>query len=138
MPHDHMMTAVLLDSALTRMMMSPSMYPHSATNCAGDEAAAVEDGAEEARRRVLRKRVVTAYTLEAGIIFHSIFVGIALGTSHKTAYVQGLTFALLFHQVSRRGLWWEAEESRCLKAGTSCYLFIYKTVLHILLLLLSL
>lgn len=41
---------------------------------------------------------VVAYTLEAGIIFHSIFVGITLGTSHDVHYVQGLTFALLFHQ----------------------------------------
>ena len=89
---------------MTRMMMSPSMYPHRAATCAGDEAAALEGGPDpdtlEMSRRVLRKRLVVAYTLEAGIIFHSIFVGIGLGTSHKTAYVQGLTFALLFHQVS--------------------------------------
>ena len=40
-----------------------------------------------------------AYTLEAGIVFHSLFVGISLGTSQEAAYVQGLAIALIFHQV---------------------------------------
>lgn len=42
----------------------------------------------------------TALTLEAGIVFHSIFIGIALGTSRDVTNLQGLTIALLFHQVS--------------------------------------
>lgn len=41
---------------------------------------------------------VVAYTLEAGVIFHSIFVGLTLGTSRDISFVKGLTFALLFHQ----------------------------------------
>ncbi|CAI5464037.1 unnamed protein product [Closterium sp. Yama58-4] len=39
-----------------------------------------------------------AYTLEAGIIFHSIFIGIALGANHDSAEIQGLAVALVFHQ----------------------------------------
>eukprot|EP00850_Spirogloea_muscicola_P001157 SM000004S15027 [mRNA] locus=s4:846328:851794:- [translate_table: standard] len=41
---------------------------------------------------------VVALTLEAGVIFHSVFVGLTLGTNTDIGYVRGLTFALLFHQ----------------------------------------
>eukprot|EP00850_Spirogloea_muscicola_P005048 SM000022S07262 [mRNA] locus=s22:862725:864480:- [translate_table: standard] len=41
---------------------------------------------------------VVALTLEAGIIFHSVFVGLTLGTNTDIGYVRGLMFALLFHQ----------------------------------------
>lgn len=86
--------------------MSPPMYSNvcCGINCAGDGSVALENGEDSVKdekdRLTLQKRLVVAYTLEAGVIFHSIFVGIGLGTSHQTAYVQGLTFALVFHQVS--------------------------------------
>ena len=40
----------------------------------------------------------TAYTLEAGIIFHSIFIGITLGSTAGAATVRSLMIALMFHQ----------------------------------------
>lgn len=46
----------------------------------------------------IQNRRIIAYTLEMGIIFHSIFIGLSLGTSRDISYVQGLAFALLFHQ----------------------------------------
>lgn len=86
------------------IMMSLSFDSQWDVYVAGDGIIALESGggsdSNEKNRLLLQKRLVVAYTLEAGIIFHSIFVGIGLGTSHQTAYVQGLTFALLFHQVS--------------------------------------
>eukprot|EP00475_Leptophrys_vorax_P029202 TRINITY_DN4267_c0_g1_i4.p2 TRINITY_DN4267_c0_g1~~TRINITY_DN4267_c0_g1_i4.p2 ORF type:complete len:177 (-),score=11.66 TRINITY_DN4267_c0_g1_i4:519-1049(-) len=39
-----------------------------------------------------------SYTLEAGIIFHSIFIGIALGTTQDITEMQSLVIALMFHQ----------------------------------------
>ena len=42
----------------------------------------------------------TAYTLEAGIIFHSIFIGITLGSTSGAATVRSLMIALMFHQAN--------------------------------------
>lgn len=41
---------------------------------------------------------VMSYTLEAGIIFHSIFIGIGYGASTSLDVVRPLTIALAFHQ----------------------------------------
>ena len=51
--------------------------------------------------RLLRRCVqsVVATTLEAGIIFHSVFVGITLGVSQEPDIVRSLMIALMFHQV---------------------------------------
>ena len=40
----------------------------------------------------------TAYTLEAGIIFHSIFIGVTLGSTTGVETVRSLMIALMFHQ----------------------------------------
>ena len=45
----------------------------------------------------------TAYTLEAGIIFHSIFIGITLGSTSGAATVRSLMIALMFHQGNEVG-----------------------------------
>ena len=42
----------------------------------------------------------TAYTLEAGIIFHSIFIGITLGSTSGASSVRSLMIALMFHQAN--------------------------------------
>ena len=42
----------------------------------------------------------TSLTFEAGIIFHSIFIGISLGITSDSATVHALTVALCFHQVA--------------------------------------
>ncbi len=39
-----------------------------------------------------------SYTLEAGIIFHSIFIGIGYGASTDLNIIRPLTIALAFHQ----------------------------------------
>ena len=41
---------------------------------------------------------LVSYTLEAGIIFHSIFIGIGYGASGDWGVVRSLTVALCFHQ----------------------------------------
>ena len=41
---------------------------------------------------------LVSYTLEAGIIFHSVFIGIGYGASNDTGVVRSLTIALCFHQ----------------------------------------
>ncbi|CAK0784757.1 hypothetical protein CVIRNUC_007961 [Coccomyxa viridis] len=41
---------------------------------------------------------LVSYTLEAGIIFHSIFIGIGYGASNDMNVVRSLTVALCFHQ----------------------------------------
>ena len=41
---------------------------------------------------------LVSYTLEAGIIFHSIFIGIGYGASTDMGVVRSLTVALCFHQ----------------------------------------
>jgi len=46
-----------------------------------------------------RQAVVMSYTLEAGIIFHSIFIGIGYGASTNLDIIRPLTVALVFHQV---------------------------------------
>jgi solute carrier family 39 (zinc transporter), member 1/2/3 len=46
----------------------------------------------------LLTRSVQSCTLEAGIIFHSIFVGISLGLNSEEASVRSLMVALMFHQ----------------------------------------
>ncbi len=40
----------------------------------------------------------TAYTLEAGIIFHSIFIGVTLGSTTGVETIRSLMIALMFHQ----------------------------------------
>ncbi len=42
----------------------------------------------------------TAYTLEAGIIFHSIFIGITLGSTSSASSARSLMIALMFHQAN--------------------------------------
>ncbi len=49
----------------------------------------------EARRR---EATVVAYVLEAGVIFHSIFIGISLGITHDPDVARSLLIALCFHQ----------------------------------------
>lgn len=44
------------------------------------------------------KSIVVSYTFEAGIIFHSIFIGITLGISSHADTVRALMIALFFHQ----------------------------------------
>ena len=41
---------------------------------------------------------LVSYTLEAGIIFHSVFIGIGYGASNDMGVVRSLTIALCFHQ----------------------------------------
>lgn len=41
---------------------------------------------------------IMSYTLEAGIIFHSIFIGIGYGASTDLDIIRPLTIALAFHQ----------------------------------------
>lgn len=41
---------------------------------------------------------LVSYTLEAGILFHSIFIGIGYGVSGDMGVVRSLTVALCFHQ----------------------------------------
>ena len=41
---------------------------------------------------------IMSYMLEAGIIFHSIFIGIGYGASTDLAVIRPLTVALAFHQ----------------------------------------
>ena len=55
--------------------------------------------AADAKELMQQNARAVAYTLEAGIVFHSLFVGIALGTSREASYVKGLAIALIFHQV---------------------------------------
>ena len=43
---------------------------------------------------------VSAIMLEAGIIFHSIFIGIDIGINSDPGVVRPLMIALMFHQVS--------------------------------------
>lgn len=50
---------------------------------------------QEARRR---EATVVAYVLEAGVIFHSIFIGISLGITHDPDVARSLLIALSFHQ----------------------------------------
>ncbi|CAI5494456.1 unnamed protein product [Closterium sp. Naga37s-1] len=63
-----------------------------------------QEGREESEERQMREAVAlsslraVAYTLEMGIIFHSIFIGIALGANHDSAEIKGLAIALVFHQ----------------------------------------
>lgn len=56
-------------------------------------------GVEENEEITLRSKRVAAYFLEAGIIFHSIFIGLLFGTSKDNSLVKSLAFALSFHQV---------------------------------------
>ncbi|CAI6006945.1 unnamed protein product, partial [Closterium sp. NIES-65] len=53
---------------------------------------------EDEKALVISGYRATSYTLEAGIIFHSIFIGIALGTTQDISEIQSLVIALLFHQ----------------------------------------
>ncbi|CAI5503645.1 unnamed protein product [Closterium sp. Naga37s-1] len=63
-----------------------------------------QEGREESEESQMREAVAlsslraVAYTLEMGIIFHSIFIGIALGANHDSAEIKGLAIALVFHQ----------------------------------------
>jgi zinc transporter 1/2/3 len=54
-------------------------------------------GLKPADAKVLDYRMV-AYILEAGTVFHSIFVGLPLGAGHDKATVRALVVALVFHQ----------------------------------------
>lgn len=47
----------------------------------------------------VKENRIAAYFLESGIIFHSAFIGLLLGTSKDERLVKGLAFALSFHQV---------------------------------------
>ncbi|KAL0040876.1 hypothetical protein WJX79_008214 [Trebouxia sp. C0005] len=49
-------------------------------------------------RLKVMKNIVVSYTFEAGIIFHSIFIGITLGISSHADTVRALMIALFFHQ----------------------------------------
>jgi hypothetical protein len=40
----------------------------------------------------------TVYTLESGIIFHSIFIGVTMGSTSGASLVRSLGIALMFHQ----------------------------------------
>ncbi|DBA87606.1 TPA: hypothetical protein ACH3X1_004629 [Trebouxia sp. C0004] len=60
-----------------------------------------DDVAKAADRKVRLKaiqNIVISYTFEAGIIFHSIFIGITLGISSNADTVRSLMIALIFHQ----------------------------------------
>ena len=71
--------------------------------CVSGGDACVDCGAAsepmDAKQLMQQTARAAAYTLEAGIMFHSLFVGISLGTSQEASYVQGLAIALIFHQV---------------------------------------
>ena len=47
---------------------------------------------------------VAAIMLEAGVIFHSIFVGLDLGVNNEASVVRPLMIALCFHQVRSRSI----------------------------------
>ena len=47
----------------------------------------------------IQENKINAYFLEAGIIFHSVFIGLSLGSSSDESLVKALAFALFFHQV---------------------------------------
>ncbi|DBA78801.1 TPA: hypothetical protein ACH3X1_008697 [Trebouxia sp. C0004] len=60
-----------------------------------------DDVAKAADRKVRLTAIqhgVISYTFEAGIIFHSIFIGITLGISSNADTVRSLMIALFFHQ----------------------------------------
>ena len=40
------------------------------------------------------------YTLESGIIFHSIFIGVTMGSTSGESLVRSLGIALMFHQAN--------------------------------------
>ena len=84
----------------------------SGHSCAGHSSAAAssveelkdqdaEQGtvtAEKERAQYLREMDVIAIVLEAGFIFHSIFIGLDIGITREASTARPLMIALMFHQ----------------------------------------
>ncbi|CAI5472510.1 unnamed protein product [Closterium sp. Yama58-4] len=70
----------------------------AATSAADSVVSAGSAGGSRSGGKKRRLGAGVAYTLEMGIIFHSIFIGIALGANHDSAEIKGLAIALVFHQ----------------------------------------
>mmetsp|Transcript_6161 Transcript_6161/g.17686 ORF Transcript_6161/g.17686 Transcript_6161/m.17686 type:complete len:335 (-) Transcript_6161:2519-3523(-) len=71
---------------------------HGAHAEASDIEAIKHDDPEKVEARRLLNATVASYTLEAGVILHSIFVGLAYGASTDLNTIRALTIALGFHQ----------------------------------------
>jgi hypothetical protein len=54
---------------------------------------------EKAQLAYHTDKYIAAVMLEAGVIFHSIFIGIDLGINTDPSVVRPLMIALMFHQV---------------------------------------
>jgi solute carrier family 39 (zinc transporter), member 1/2/3 len=79
----------------------PQRQPESCCPCVGDETVGSDAGdVEDPKLELVRSEAsVVAHMLEAGIIFHSMFIGITLGVSGSPGVVRPLMIALMFHQV---------------------------------------
>ncbi|BDA43961.1 Fe(2+) transport protein 1 [Coccomyxa sp. Obi] len=58
----------------------------------------VKQSAPDEKEQARTQANIMSYTLEAGIIFHSIFIGIGYGASTDLNIIKPLSIALLFHQ----------------------------------------
>ncbi|GJP30594.1 hypothetical protein CLOM_g4121 [Closterium sp. NIES-68] len=84
-----------------KKVLLKTLQSNNAKNHAPAEGECVECGLnteEDEKALVVSGYRATSYTLEAGIVFHSIFIGIALGTTQDIEEIQSLVIALMFHQ----------------------------------------
>ena len=73
-----------------------SVEPKSAEIELGLDTQVLDDKMRERRRL---QYIVISTTFEAGVIFHSIFIGITVGISSSADTVRSLMIALMFHQM---------------------------------------
>ncbi|CAI7766844.1 unnamed protein product [Closterium sp. NIES-53] len=84
-----------------KKVLLKSLQSNNEKNHAPAEGECIECGLnteEDEKALIVSGYRATSYTLEAGIIFHSIFIGIALGTTQDIEEIQSLVIALMFHQ----------------------------------------
>ena len=94
------MFAFTLEWSLTqyfkRKLVPGLAEPRQAELESGHDMQVLDDKEHEQRRL---RYVIISTTFEAGVIFHSIFIGITIGISSHADTVRSLMIALMFHQM---------------------------------------